>query len=102
MPKVTRTIQLHVPVDTVHQQWTRFEGLPSYLAHQMVAKVRWRAEVLTLEPNEQGTRLTLRVEYDRDPVHGDGGLASRMERVLRSFVSFMERQSAQVSAPAAP
>ncbi len=100
MSKVTRTIQLHVPVDTVHQQWTRFEGLPSYLAHQMVAKVRWRAEVLTLEPNEQGTRLTLRVDYEPDPVHGDGGLAIRMERVLRSFKSFLDRQSFLASAPA--
>ncbi len=100
MSKVTKTIQLHVPVDTVHEQWTRFEGLPVYLAHQMVARVRWRAEVLTLEPNEQGTRLTLRIEYEPDPVHGDGGLAGRMERVLRSFRSFLDRQAVPVSAAA--
>lgn len=102
MPKVTRTIELHVPVDTVHEQWTTFEGLPSYQAHEMVAHVRWRAEVLTLEPVDRGTRLTLRVEYEPDPVRGDGGLAARMERVLRSFASFMERQMGQASAPVAP
>lgn len=91
-----------MPVDTVHEQWTRFEGLPSYQAHEMVAHVRWRAEVLTLEPMERGTRLTLRIEYEPDAGGSDGGLASRMERVLRSFLSFMDRRMAQVSAPAAP
>ncbi len=100
MSKVTRSIQLRVPVDTVHEQWTRFEGLPCYLAQEMVARVRWRAEVLTLEPNEYGTRLTLRIEYEPDPVHGDGGLAVRMEHVLHGFKSFLDRQAVQVSAAA--
>jgi hypothetical protein len=102
VPKVTRTIELHEPVDTIHEQWTTFEGLPSYHAHQLVAGVQWRAEVLTLEPMERGTRLTLRIEYVPDPVRGDGGLAARMERVLRSFASFVAMQTAGASAPAAP
>ncbi len=102
MAQVKRTIELHEPVDTVHEQWTRFEGLPCYHAHQLVAQVRWRAEVLTLEPMDQGTRLTLRIEYEGDPAQGDGGLSGRMERVLRSFAAFMERQALQPSVAPAP
>ncbi len=45
-------------------RWTEFERSPRYAVGQAVARVRWRAEVLTLEPRGDGTRLTLRIDHE--------------------------------------
>jgi uncharacterized membrane protein len=86
---IARSIELDAPVDTIHEEWLRFEALPSSAVHSMVARVRWRAEVLTFEPTNGGTRVTLRVEYDS--AGGDAGLGRRVQDVLLSFTSFHER-----------
>lgn len=88
MAHITRSIDVDAPVDTIHQQWLRFEKLPRCAAHSMVVNVRWRAEVLTFEPIPAGTRVTLRIDYD--PAGGDAGLSRRVEGVLQSFASFFE------------
>ncbi len=88
MPHVTRSIELDAPVDTIHQQWLRWEQLPRCAAHSMVGQVRWRAEVLTFEPLDAGTRITLRIDYDAGTA--DAGLPRRIEGVLQSFVMFFE------------
>jgi hypothetical protein len=85
---IARSIEVDAPVDTIHQEWLRFEDLPRCAAHSLVANVRWRAEVLTLEPTRAGTRITLKIEYD--PSGGDAGLPCRLETVLQSFKSFFE------------
>src|SRR5512138_2969938 len=87
---IARSIDVDAPPDTVHREWLRFEDVPSCPAHALVTNVRWRAEVLTLEPTPRGTRITLKVEYD--PAEGDAGLPGRLDTVLRSFRSFFGRR----------
>ena len=90
MAHITRSIELDAPVDTIHEQWLRFEALPRCAVHSMVANVRWRAEVLTFEPKGNGTRITLKIEYD--PTADDEVLSRRLDGVLQSFTAFFERQ----------
>lgn len=100
MAQVKRSIELDAPVDTIHAQWLRFEALPRCPVHSLAANVRWRAEVLTLEPLEKGTRVTLKLEYD--PGGDDAKLALRLEAALQAFRAFFERvrQPAMESHPA--
>ncbi len=88
MAKIARAVEVNAPVDAIQRQWERFEDLPRCDAHSLVANVRWRAEVLTFEPIETGTRISLKIEYE--PGGYDAALPSRLESVLRSFVTFLE------------
>ena len=100
MPQIARVVEVDAPVDTIQAQWERFEGLPRCAVHSVVANVRWRAEVLTFEPIESGTRITLKIEYE--PGGCDAALPCRLESVLRSFVAFFEvgRARTAVAQPA--
>jgi hypothetical protein len=97
---VARSIEVEGPVDTVHQEWLRFEELPRCAAHCLVTNVKWRAEVLTIEPIRTGTRITVKLEYE--PFAGDSALACRLDAMLESFASFFEMRSerAAVAQPA--
>ena len=92
MAHIARSIELDAAVDTIHQQWLRFEELPRCAMHSLYANVRWRAEVLTFEPIAAGTRITLKIEFD--PTGVDEVVTRRLEGVLRAFTSFFERQRA--------
>jgi uncharacterized membrane protein len=94
--QIARSIDLDAPVDTVHEEWLRFEELPRSAAQSLVANVRWRAEVLTLKPTRSGTRITFRVEYDASG--GEAVLPSRLDSLLRSFASFFELRRGRVTA----
>ncbi len=88
MPQIARAVEVNAPVDVIHQQWEYFENLPRCAAHSLVANVRWRAEVLTLEPIDTGTRITLKIEYEPGGV--EAALPCRLDAVLQSFVRFLE------------
>jgi hypothetical protein len=96
VPHVARSIEVDAPVETIHQEWLRFESLPRCAAHSLVANVRWRAEVLTLEPTRTGTRITLKIEYE--PCGTEAALPCRLETLLRSFVSFLELRERAMAA----
>jgi hypothetical protein len=59
---------------------------------EVEARVRWRAEVLTFEPSGDGTRVTLRVDYDASA--GDAGLSRALERALEAFRAFLAERFA--------
>ncbi len=88
MAHITRSVDVDAPVDTVQEEWQRFEDLPRCAAHTLTANVRWRAEVLTLQPTLAGTRITVKIEYE--PSGADAGLSCRLEAVLQSFTRFFE------------
>jgi uncharacterized membrane protein len=88
---IARSIDVDVPVQSVHERWTRFEELPRFAAHALEGHVRWRAEVLTFEPRGGGTRVTLRIDYD--PSRPDPALPSRLERTLERFRAFVAEPS---------
>ena len=91
MAHITRTIELAEPVGVVSERWNDFERTQRCDVEQAKARVRWRAEVLTFEPTGDGTRVTLRVDYE--PGAGDaGGLSRSIERALEGFRSFLAEQ----------
>ncbi len=92
MAQIARAVEVDVPVAVIEEQWQRFEGLPRCPAHSLTANVKWRAEVLTFEPIDTGTRITLKVEYQ--PGGAEAGLPCRIDAVLQSFVSFLELRPA--------
>ncbi len=92
MAQIARAVEVSAPVDVIHQQWERFEMLPRCAAHSLTVNVKWRAEVLTLEPIESGTRITLKIEYEPGGV--EAALPCRMDAVLQSFVRFLELRRA--------
>ncbi len=92
MAHVTRSVEVNAPVDDVHQEWLRFEDLPRCAVHSLTVNVRWRAEVLTLQPLPTGTRISLKIEYD--PGGADEGLPRRLEGVLETFASFFRARRA--------
>ncbi len=87
MAQIARTVEVNAPVDVIHQEWERFENLPRCAAHSVVANVRWRAEVLTFEPIDAGTRITLKIEYEPGGV--EAALPCRIDAALQSFVHFL-------------
>jgi hypothetical protein len=89
---ITRTIELAEPVGVVSERWNDFEKTQRCEVEQAKARVRWRAEVLTFEPKGDGTRVTLRVDYE--PGAGDAGLSltRSIERALEAFRSFLAEQ----------
>ncbi len=88
MAHVKRSVEVDAPVDAIHEEWQQFENLPRCVAHSLHADVRWRAEVLTLEPIPTGTRITLKIEFD--PGGCEAALPCRLDTVLRTFTSFFE------------
>lgn len=92
MAHITRSIELPEPVAVVSEWWTEFERSPRCAVGAMEARVRWRREVLTLEPRGEGTRLTLRIDYE--PAMTDPALAPGVEGVLDGFRSFVIERSA--------
>jgi hypothetical protein len=87
---IARTIELPEPVAVVSERWTEFERTPRYAIHEEEARVRWRAEVLTFEPAGDGTRVTLRIDYD--PSAGAAGLSRGVELTLEGFRSFLSER----------
>ncbi len=83
MAHITRSIELAQPVAVISEGWAEFERTPRYGVDTTAARVRWRAEVLTFEPIGDGTRVTLRIDYD--PAGGDGGLPRKIEAALEAF-----------------
>ena len=92
MAHVTRSIELAEPVGAITEQWTVFERTPRYLVGKAMARLRWRAEVLTFEPRGTGTRVTLRIDYE--PSEGDAWLSVRVEEALEEFRSFLAQRRA--------
>jgi hypothetical protein len=85
---ITKTIEIAEPVGVVTERWTEFEKTERCDVEAAKARVRWRAEVLTFEPAGDGTRVTLRVDYD--PAGGGASALSRsIERALEAFRSFL-------------
>jgi hypothetical protein len=99
---ITRSIELADPVGVVSERWTEFERTPRCDVDEAEARVRWRAEVLTFEPAGDGTRVTLRIDYD--PSAGDAGLSRSLERALEAFRAFLAERFAPAAwqAVAAP
>jgi len=89
---ITRSIELAEPVGVISERWTEFERTPRYAVGEAQARVRWRAEVLTFEPVGDGTRMTLRIDYE--PSAGDSGLSRSVEGALESFRSFLAERIA--------
>jgi hypothetical protein len=89
---IARSIEVDEPVQAVHERWLRFEELPRCAAHALEGHARWRAEVLTFEPREGGTRVTLRIDYDSN--RPDPALPARVERTLEGFRAFVAEGSA--------
>lgn len=92
MAHVIRSIELAQPVALVSERWTEFEKTPTYAVAEAQARVRWRAEVLTFEPLPDGTRVTLRIDYD--PSAADAGLSGCVEHALEAFRSFLAERFA--------
>ncbi len=92
MAQIARAVEVNAPVEVIEEQWQRFEDLPRCAAHTLTVNVKWRAEVLTFEPLDVGTRITLKVEYQ--PGGAEAGLPCRIDAVLQSFVSFLRLRSA--------
>lgn len=92
MAHITRSIEVAEPVGVISEQWTRFEQTPRYAVGGAVARVRWRAEVLTFEPNGDGTRVTLRIDYEAPAP--DPGLSRSVEAALEGFRVFLAERSA--------
>ena len=90
MAHVSRSIEVDAPVDTVHQQWLRYEAAPGSPAASICAQVRWRAEVLTLEPLGDRTRITLKIEFE--PGGAAASLPARMDAALKGFAAARERR----------
>lgn len=90
MAHITRTIELAEPVGVVSERWNDFERTQRCDVEQAKARVRWRAEVLTFEPAGDGTRVTLRIDYD--PTAGDAGLSRGVELALEGFRSFLSER----------
>jgi hypothetical protein len=97
---VQRSIEVDAPVETIEQEWQRFEDLPRCAAHSLHVNVRWRAEVLTIEPTPSGARITLKIEFE--PSGGEGALPCRLEATLRSFATFLELRRARTARMRAP
>jgi len=93
--RVTKSIEVDEPVDTIHELWLQFEDATRSAVHALEANIRWRGEVLTFEPKGSRTRVTLRIDYD--PVEGDP-LSHHVERTLESFRLFVEARSAGAAA----
>ncbi len=87
MAHISRSIDVSGHVDTITERWAEFERLPRRAGGGVVARVRWRAEVLTFEPRGDRTRVTLRISYD--PAGGDAGLAAGIEGALQAFEAFV-------------
>lgn len=87
MERVTRSIELAESAGTIAEQWWAFERTPRYLLGVALARLRWRAEVLTFEPIGAGTRVTLRIDYE--PSGGDAGLSARIDSALEDFRVFL-------------
>ena len=98
MAQVARAVEVDAPVETIQRQWESFESLPRCAARCVVANVRWRAEVLTFEPIDGGTRVTLKIEYE--PGGREAALPRRIDAALESFVSVFELARARAAAPA--
>ncbi len=92
MAQIARAVEVDVPVGVIEEQWQRWEDMPRCAAHSLTANVKWRAEVLTFEPIDRGTRITLKVEYE--PGGAEAGLPSRIDAALQSFVSFLRLRRA--------
>jgi hypothetical protein len=92
---ITRTIELAHPVAVISQRWNEFEQSPRCPVAAVEARLRWRAEVLTFEPRGDGTRLTLRIDYD--PAAGDLAVAHGLDGVLEGFRSFLAERLALAS-----
>ena len=90
MAHVSRSIEVDAQVDTVHEQWLRFEAAPGSPVAAICAQVRWRAEVLTLEPLGDRTRITLKIEFE--PGGAANALPARMDAALRGFAAARERR----------
>ncbi len=88
MAQIARAVEVNAPVDVIQQQWELFENLPRCAANPVVANVRWRAEVLTFEPIDTGTRITLKIEYEPGGV--EAALPCRMDAMLQGFVRFLD------------
>lgn len=87
MAHISRSIDVPGHVDAITERWAEFERLPRRGGASAAARVRWRAEVLTFEPRDDRTRVTLRISYD--PAGGDAGLAQGIEEALQAFESFV-------------
>ncbi len=96
MAQVERAVEVNAPVETIERRWERFEALPCCAVHGVVANVKWRAEVLTFEPIESGTRIKLKIEYE--PGGCEAALPSRIDAALASFVAFLS--AGRAAAPA--
>ena len=92
MAYIARSIDVAEPVAAIEEQWTVFEATPRYLVGEAVARLRWRAEVLTFEPVSGGTRVTFRIDYE--PSAADAGLSGRLEDALEDFRSFLAERRA--------
>lgn len=88
MAHITRSIELAEPVPVISEGWAEFERSPRYAVAEAVGRVRWRAEVLTFEPAGDGTRVTLRVDYD-GTAGGAAGLTRSIEGALEGFRAFL-------------
>jgi uncharacterized membrane protein len=92
LARISRSIEVDEPVGTITEQWNEFERTPRYVARGAVSRVRWRAEVLTFEPTGDGTRVTLRIDYE--PSAGDAALSRSVELALEAFRHFLAERSA--------
>lgn len=95
MAHITRSIELAEPVPVISEGWAEFERSPRCAVAEAVARVRWRAEVLTFEPAGDGTRVTLRVDYDGSA--GAAGLTRSIEGALEGFRSFLVERTASAA-----
>ncbi len=101
MARISRSIEVDEPVDTITARWSEFERTPRDLTGGAVSRIRWRSEVLTFEPTGGGTRVTLRIDYEPSP--GDSLLPRAVEAALEAFLMFLtERNAGGVSWRVAP
>lgn len=88
MMRIAQSIEVTEPVSVAYEQWMRFEQVPVPAVDEIEAHLRWRSEVLTFEPRGEGTRVTLRIDYE--PSESDGELTARLRGALEDFRAFLE------------
>lgn len=91
MARISRSILLPEPVGTICELWTEFERTPRCAVDVVEARLRWRAEVLTFEPDGDGTRVTLRIDFE--PHGSDAWLPHGIEGTLEGFRSFLTERA---------
>src|SRR3970282_977037 len=108
MARVTKTIEVDVPVRTAYNQWTQFEEFPKFMegvheVHQLDdRRLHWRAEVAGKEEEwEAEIREQIpdeKIIWTRNGGDKLGFMSRRVEGDLERFKEFIESRGVETGA----